>query len=105
MPINQVYNSMQTGLIDGVITGSSVLKDFKIAEVTGSITTGANLGRLAFFAVMGQGLMMRCQMKKKRPWMPPAASACPKVPRKPGARRLSPRWKKRALPMALPSLI
>jgi len=55
MPINQVYNSMQTGLIDGVITGSSVLKDFKIAEVTGSITTGANLGRLAFFAVMGQG--------------------------------------------------
>jgi TRAP-type transport system periplasmic protein len=55
MPINQVYNAMQTGLIDGVITGSSVLKDFKIAEVTGSITSGANLGRLAFYAVMGQG--------------------------------------------------
>ncbi|MBD3678202.1 MAG: TRAP transporter substrate-binding protein [Rhodobacteraceae bacterium] len=55
MPINQVYNAMQTGLIDGVFTGASTLSDFKLNEVAGSITTGAPLGRLAFFAVMGQG--------------------------------------------------
>jgi len=54
MPINQVYSSLDTGLIDGVITGSTVLKDFKIAEVAGSVTTGANLGRLTFYVVMGQ---------------------------------------------------
>ncbi|GGE43039.1 TRAP transporter substrate-binding protein [Actibacterium pelagium] len=54
MPINQVYNSLQTGLIDGVITGSSTLNDFKLDEVANSYTLGANLGRLSFFAVMNQ---------------------------------------------------
>lgn len=54
MPINQVYNSMQTGLIDGVFTGSSTLSDFKLNEVAGSITAGAPLGRLVFYAVMGE---------------------------------------------------
>lgn len=54
MPINQVYNALQTGLIDGVITGSSTLSDFKLDEVANSYTFGANLGRLAFYAVMGQ---------------------------------------------------
>ena len=54
MPINQVYNALQTGLIDGVITGSSTLSDFKLDEVASSFTMGANLGRLAFYAVMGQ---------------------------------------------------
>jgi TRAP-type C4-dicarboxylate transport system substrate-binding protein len=55
MPIGQVYNALQTGLIDGVITGSSTLSDFKLDEVASSFTMGANLGRLAFYAVMGQG--------------------------------------------------
>jgi TRAP-type C4-dicarboxylate transport system substrate-binding protein len=55
MPINQVYNALQTGLIDGVITGSSTLNDFKLDEVANSYTLGANLGRLSFFAVMNQG--------------------------------------------------
>jgi len=54
MPINQVYNALQTGLIDGVITGSSTLSDFKLDEVADSITLGANLGRLAFYVVMGE---------------------------------------------------
>ncbi|MCR9157162.1 MAG: TRAP transporter substrate-binding protein [Rhodobacteraceae bacterium] len=54
MPINQVYNSLQTGLIDGVFTGSSTLNDFKLDEVADAFTIGAPLGRLAFFAVMGQ---------------------------------------------------
>ena len=56
MPINQVYNSLQTGLIDGVITGSSTLNDFKLDEVANSYTLGANLGRLSFFAVMNEGV-------------------------------------------------
>jgi TRAP-type transport system periplasmic protein len=55
MPINQVYNALQTGLIDGVFTGSSTLDDFKLDEVADAFTIGAPLGRLAFFAVMGEG--------------------------------------------------
>ncbi len=55
MPINQVYNALQTGLIDGVITGGSTLADFRLDEVANSYTLGANLGRLAFYTVMGQG--------------------------------------------------
>ena len=55
MPINQVYNALQTGLIDGVFTGSSTLDDFKLDEVADSFTIGAPLGRLSFFSVMGQG--------------------------------------------------
>lgn len=54
MPINQVYNALQTGLIDGVITGASTLSDFKLDEVANSYTIGANLGRLAFYTVMTQ---------------------------------------------------
>lgn len=54
MPINQVYNALQTGLIDGVITGASTLSDFKLDEVAGSFTIGANLGRLTFYAVMSK---------------------------------------------------
>lgn len=54
MPINQVYNALQTGLIDGVITGASTLTDFKFDEVANSYTLGANIGRGSFFVVMGQ---------------------------------------------------
>jgi TRAP-type C4-dicarboxylate transport system substrate-binding protein len=56
MPINQVYNALETGLIDGVITGSSTLNDFKLDEVANSYTFGANLGRLSFYAVMNEGV-------------------------------------------------
>ncbi|WP_299843312.1 TRAP transporter substrate-binding protein [uncultured Jannaschia sp.] len=55
MPINQVYNALQTGLIDGVVTGASTLNDFKLDEVANSYTLGANLGRLSFYTVMNQG--------------------------------------------------
>ncbi|MDG1414341.1 MAG: TRAP transporter substrate-binding protein [Alphaproteobacteria bacterium] len=54
MPISQVYNALQTGLIDGVITGSSTLSDFKLDEVAASVTQGAPLGRLSFYAVMSE---------------------------------------------------
>jgi TRAP-type transport system periplasmic protein len=55
MPIGEVYNALQTGLIDGVITGASTLSDFKLDEVANSYTLGANIGRGSFFAVMNQG--------------------------------------------------
>jgi TRAP-type C4-dicarboxylate transport system, periplasmic component len=44
MPINQVYNALETGLIDGVVTGASTLSDFRLDEVANSYTIGANLG-------------------------------------------------------------
>jgi TRAP-type C4-dicarboxylate transport system substrate-binding protein len=52
MPIGEVYNALQTGLIDGVITGASTLTDFKLDEVANSYTLGANIGRGSFYAVM-----------------------------------------------------
>ena len=54
MPINEVYNALQTGLIDGVFTGSSTLIDFKLDEVANSLILGAPLGRLTFYTVMNQ---------------------------------------------------
>lgn len=54
MPMTQVYNGLQTGLIDGLVSGGSVLSDFKLDEVVGSITTGPNFGRLTFFTVMNK---------------------------------------------------
>lgn len=55
MPAGEIYNSLQTGLIDGVITGSSAIADFKLNEVANSYTVGAPLGRLTFYVVMNQG--------------------------------------------------
>ncbi|QDA36254.1 TRAP transporter substrate-binding protein (plasmid) [Paracoccus liaowanqingii] len=54
IPMTQVYNGLQTGLIDGLVSGGSVLSDFKLEEVVGSITTGPNFGRLTFFTVLNQ---------------------------------------------------
>jgi TRAP-type C4-dicarboxylate transport system substrate-binding protein len=55
MPIPQVYNALDTGLIDGIITGASAVSDFKLFEVANSFTIGAPLGRIAFFTVMNEG--------------------------------------------------
>ncbi|PCI85146.1 MAG: C4-dicarboxylate ABC transporter substrate-binding protein [Hyphomicrobiales bacterium] len=54
MPAGQIYNSLQTGLIDGVITGASAVADFKLFEVANSYTIGAPLGRITFYLVMNQ---------------------------------------------------
>ena len=42
MPITEVYTSMETGVIDGVLVDASVLNSFKIKEVANYITTGMN---------------------------------------------------------------
>ncbi|MEJ2030314.1 MAG: TRAP transporter substrate-binding protein DctP, partial [Maritimibacter sp.] len=52
MPAGEIYNSLQTGLIDGVITGSSAIGDFKLDEVANSYTLGAPLGHIAFYVAM-----------------------------------------------------
>lgn len=65
MPISQLYNAMQTGLVDGVITGPSVLSDFKIDEVAASVTVGAPLGRLSFYAVVNQAVYDGLSADKK----------------------------------------
>ncbi len=54
MPIFEVYNALQTGLIDGVITGASAIADFKLHEVANAYTVGAPLGRISFYFVMSQ---------------------------------------------------
>lgn len=55
MPIPEVYNALQTGLIDGIITGASAISDFKLHEVANSYTIGAPLGVISFYVVMNQG--------------------------------------------------
>ena len=55
MPITEVYNALDTGLIDGIFTGASAVSDFKLLEVANSYTLGAPLGRIAFFVVMNKG--------------------------------------------------
>lgn len=56
MPISQVYQALETGEIDGVITGASTLSDFRLDEVASSFSLGAPLGRNTFFVVMNEGV-------------------------------------------------
>lgn len=54
MPAGEIYNALQTGLIDGVVTGASAVGDFKLDEVANSYTIGAPLGHISFYLVMNQ---------------------------------------------------
>jgi TRAP-type C4-dicarboxylate transport system substrate-binding protein len=54
MPANEMYNALQTGLIDGIMTGASAILDFKINEVANTYTEGASLGNILFFLVMNK---------------------------------------------------
>ncbi|SFP18424.1 TRAP transporter substrate-binding protein [Tranquillimonas alkanivorans] len=54
MPAGEIYNALQTGLIDGVVTGTSAVGDFRLDEVANSYTYGAPLGQIAFYVVMNQ---------------------------------------------------
>lgn len=56
MPANEMYNALQTGLIDGILTGASAIHDFKLNEVANSYTTGAALGNILFYVVMNQSV-------------------------------------------------
>jgi len=52
MPAPAMYNALQTGLVDGIMTGSSVLRDFKIKEVANVVIEGPLFGRVLFYLVM-----------------------------------------------------
>ena len=54
MPAPEMYNALQTGLIDGIMTGASAILDFKINEGANSYTEGARLGNILFFLVMNK---------------------------------------------------
>ena len=51
MAAGDVYNALQTGLVDGVIIGASGLSDFRYDEVIDHVTLGIPLGRQSFFVV------------------------------------------------------
>ena len=54
MPITQVYQSMDTGVVDGTLVDTSVLTSFKLGEVTKHITTGMNATNSMFMLVMNR---------------------------------------------------
>jgi len=54
MPINRVYNALNTGVIDGVMTGPSTVLSLKLDKVAKYFTTGLLLGRSPFFLVMNR---------------------------------------------------
>lgn len=54
MPAGEIYNALSTGLIDGVVTGSSAIGDFKLDEVANSYSFGAPLGRISFYLLMNK---------------------------------------------------
>ncbi|MGR3812548.1 MAG: TRAP transporter substrate-binding protein [Cognatishimia activa] len=54
MPITQVYTSMETGVIDGVLVDPSVLHSFKLGEVTKYVTKGMNATNSLFMLVMNR---------------------------------------------------
>jgi TRAP-type transport system periplasmic protein len=53
MPAPDIYNAMQTGVIDGAMTDATTLKAFKLAEVTNYITMGMETTISSFFLIMG----------------------------------------------------
>lgn len=54
MSATEVYNALQTGLIDGLVTGASAITDFKYDEVADVYSVGAPLGHIMFYLVMNQ---------------------------------------------------
>lgn len=54
MPATEVYNSMQTGVIDGAMIDTTTLQAFRLAEVTNYITVGMDTAISQFFLVMNR---------------------------------------------------
>ena len=54
MPITRVYNALNTGVIDGIMTSPSAIKSFKFNEVAKYFTVGLPIGRSPFFLVMNR---------------------------------------------------
>ena len=54
MPITQVYQSMETGVVDGTLVDTSVLTSFKLGEVTKFVTVGMNATNSVFMLLMNR---------------------------------------------------
>lgn len=54
MPAPEIYNAMQTGVIDGAMIDATTLNAFKLKEVTKFITMGMESTISAFFLVMNR---------------------------------------------------
>ncbi|GAB4260234.1 MAG: TRAP transporter substrate-binding protein [Pararhodobacter sp.] len=54
MPAPEIYNAMQTGVIDGAMIDATTLGAFRLAEVTSSITMGMDTTISLFFLVMNR---------------------------------------------------
>ena len=54
MPAPEIYNAMQTGVIDGAMIDATTLGAFKLAEVTKYITTGMDTTISDFFLIMNR---------------------------------------------------
>ncbi len=65
MPITRVYNALNTGVIDGVMTGPSTIGSFKFHEVAKYFTVGLPIGRSPFFLVMNRGVWNKLSAENK----------------------------------------
>ncbi|SFG67682.1 TRAP-type C4-dicarboxylate transport system, substrate-binding protein [Palleronia marisminoris] len=54
MPAPEIYNAMQTGVIDGAMIDPSALDGFKLNEVTNCITRGMDTTISSFFLIMNR---------------------------------------------------
>jgi TRAP-type C4-dicarboxylate transport system substrate-binding protein len=54
MPAGKIYNSLDRGVIDGVLIATSAIKSFKLNEVTKHHADGIAWGQSPFFAVMNK---------------------------------------------------
>ncbi|WP_136634825.1 TRAP transporter substrate-binding protein [Pseudooceanicola onchidii] len=54
MPAPEIYNAMQTGVIDGAMIDATTLRAFKLAEVTKYITMGMDTTISSFFMIMNR---------------------------------------------------
>ena len=92
MPAPEIYNAMQTGVIDGAMTDPSALDSFKLGEVTNYVTRGMDTTISSFFLIMNRN---RSSRPSSTPARTPRATAAT-----PGPRPATPRWKTSRRPAA-----
>jgi TRAP-type C4-dicarboxylate transport system substrate-binding protein len=54
MPVNEIYNAMQTGVIDGAMIDGTATMSFKLGEVANFLTVGMNSTISPFFIIMNR---------------------------------------------------
>ncbi|QKV19172.1 TRAP transporter substrate-binding protein [Oricola thermophila] len=54
MPASEIYNAMQTGVLDGALIDATALTAFRLAEVTKYVTTGMDTTISEFFLLMNR---------------------------------------------------